>query len=100
MRTTARGSPCGDGLCSTEVSVIRSLAESGELIEVVSVNRPVLVALVKKPLRFGAQAGHPSAAQFPNGEPGAVEVVVTALESCLPRTSIRVEQQRVHVDPS
>jgi hypothetical protein len=68
--------------------------------EVVSVNRPVLVALVNRAAALRRSGRAPSAAQFPNGEPGAVEVVVAALESCLPRTSIRLEQQRVHVDPS
>ena len=69
------------------------------MIEVVSVNRPVLVALVKEPLRFGAHAGHPRAVQFPTVNQERSKWWKPP-RSCLPRTSIRVEQRRVHVDPS
>jgi hypothetical protein len=82
------------------VRFITSLAELRQLIEVVPVDRPVLITLVEEPLRFDAHARHRAAAQLADGKPGAIEPVIAAAQCCLPSTSMLIKQQRVQVDSS
>ncbi len=61
----------------------RLLAQLVQHIEIVSINKPELVALAKEALRLSCHAWHWPAAEMTDGEPGAVELEVAATEGRL-----------------